>query len=396
MMLMDAMLYALLAFNVLAAALAVWFVLSERKARTALQEQILPGIKETLVRLDERSSAAGRQVEELRPHIAEYLNQTKDETLRQLRQELQSTKQDFQNKTDSAVQSLQSSTTQFMAGLKAVTGQIDKRLEGASATLEGLRQSTGQLITGLGTVSELRDVFLVPQRRGPQSEVHLQSLLENIFPREVLQFSYHPDPGASEHVEAAVKIAERWLPIDSKAHVDKFLEFKKTGGRKEKTAFFNAIKASIEDISSKYIRPELGTHDFAFLFVPAESLWLEMTEFTTGEDAGPDLFAYARTKKVIMVSPQTLYPYLRLVMVAMAGKQLQDKAQELHMSLQGLVTRFREVSDSVDKASKQLGNAKGNLDEARQNLLNFEQNLIRGVSLASPQGASLSEPQIGA
>jgi len=272
-----------------------------------------------------------------------------------------------------------------------VTGQIDKRLEGASATLEGLQKSTGQLISGLQGVSELRDVFLVPQRRGPQSEVQLRALLENIFPREVLQFSYHPDPGASEHVEAAVKIAERWLAIDSKAHIDKFLEFKKTNGRKEKTAFLGAIKSSIEDISSKYIRPERGTHDFAFLFVPAESLWMEITEFKTGEDAGPDLFSFARAKKVILVSPQTLYPYLRLVMVAMAGKQLQEKAQELHMSLQGLLTRFKEVRDSVDKASKQLGNAKVNLDEARQSLLDFETSLARGVSLAAPQAAPLIE-----
>jgi len=273
--------------------------------------------------------------------------------------------------------------------LKQVTGQIDKRLEGASATLEGLRESTGELISGLKTVSELRDVFLVPQRRGPQSEVHLQSLLENIFPREVLKFGYHPDPGASEHVEAAVKIAERWLPIDSKSHVDKFLEFKRTGGRREKTAFLNAIKASVEDISSKYIRPDRGTHDFAFLFVPAESLWMEIVEFKAGEDAGPDLFSYARAKKVIMVSPQTLYPYLRLVIVAMAGKQLQARAQELHMSLQGLLARFREVRESVDKASKQMGNAKANLDEARQSLLDFEASLTRGVSLAAPEASGL-------
>ncbi len=308
-----------------------------------------------------------------------------DERSNQLREDLRSTKADLQNKTDSAVSSMQSSTAQFMEGLKAVTGQIDKRLEGTGSALEGLRESAGQLITGLQSVSELRDVFLVPQRRGPQSEVHLQSLLENIFPREVLKFGYHPDPGASEHVEAAVLIAERWLPIDSKAHVDKFLEFKKTNGRKEKTAFLSAIKGSIEDISSKYIRPERGTHDFAFLFVPAESLWMEITEFAANDESETDLFTYARAKKVILVSPQTLYPYLRLVIVAMAGKQLANRAQELQMNLQGLVTRFQEVRDSVEKASKQMGNAKANLDEARQDLLDFEQALNRGVSLAAPQ-----------
>ena len=356
------MLYALVGFNVVTLALVLWLILATAK-------------------LDERTRAA--------ESLPQQLDATKDETLRQVRAELQSTKADFQNKTDSAVSSIQSSTSQFMEGLKAVTGQIDERLKAAGATLDSLQNSTGQLITGLKTVSELRDVFLVPQRRGPQSEVHLQSLLENIFPRETLKFPYSPDPGASEHVEAAVKIAERWLPIDSKAHIDKFLEFKKSGGRKEKTAFLNAIKGSIEDISSKYIRPDRGTHDFAFLFVPAESLWMEITEFATGEDAGPDLFSYARAKKVILVSPQTLYPYLRLVIVAMAGKQLQDKAQELHLSLQGLLTRFQEVRESVEKASKQLGNAKTNLDEARQSLLDFESSLVRGVSLAAHQSAGL-------
>ena len=313
------------------------------------------------------------------------LVRAKNETLREMRAELQATKADFQNKSDSTLSSIHSSTSQFMEGLKQVTGQIDKRLEGASSALEGLRQSSGQLLSGLQGISDLRDVFLVPQRRGPQSEVHLQALLENIFPHEVLKFGYHPDPGASEHVEAAVLVAERWLPIDSKAHVDKFLEFKKTGARKERTAFLSAVKSSIDEISSKYIRPDLGTHDFALLFVPAESLWMEITEFKTGEDAGPDLFSYARAKKVIMVSPQTLYPYLRLVVMAMAGKQIHAKAQELHMSLQGLLTRFREVREDVDKASKQLGNAKVNLDEARQGLADFENSLNRGISLSAPQ-----------
>ncbi len=362
------MLYALAIGNVAILALVLWLIL-------------------TMAKLDERTRAA--------ENLPKYLEQTKDETLRQLRAELQSTKADFQNKTDSTVSSIQSSTSQFMEGLKAVTGQIDERLKAAGATLDSLQNSTGQLITGLKTVSELRDVFLVPQRRGPQSEVHLQSLLENIFPRETLKFGFHPDPGASEHVEAAVRIAERWLPIDSKAHVDKFLEFKKTGGRKERTAFLNAIKGSIEDISAKYIRPERGTHDFAFLFVPAESLWLEITEFKTGEDAGPDLFSYARAKKVILVSPQTLYPYLRLVIVAMAGKQLQEKAQELQLSLQGLLTRFQEVREAVEKSSRQMGNAKTNLDEARQSLLDFETSLIRGVSLAAPSSSGLIDSSQG-
>ncbi|MCX5797537.1 MAG: DNA recombination protein RmuC [Elusimicrobia bacterium] len=349
------MLYALVVFNVVTLALVLWVIL-------------------TMVRLDERTRKAEA--------LPQQIDQNKDDTLRQVREELKSTKADFQNKTDSAVASIQ-----------AVTGQLGERLKAAGATLDSLQNSTGQLIAGLQTVSELRDVFLVPQRRGPQSEVHLQSLLENIFPHEDLKFPYSPDPGASEKVEAAVKIAERWLPIDSKAHIDKFLEFKKTNARKDKTAFLNAIKGSVEDISAKYIRPERGTHDFAFLFVPAESLWMEITEFKTGEDAGPDLFSYARAKKVILVSPQTLYPYLRLVMVAMAGKQLQNKAQELHQNLQGLLTRFHEVREAVDKASKQMGNAKANLDEARQGLSDFEVSLTRGVSLAAPQAAGLVESQ---
>ena len=348
------MLYALAAVNAVVLALLAWLILA-------------------MTRLDERTRAS--------ESLPQQLDANKDETLRQLRAELQSTKADFQNKTDSAVASIQ-----------AVTGQLGERLKAAGSTLDSLQSSTGQLLAGLRTVSELRDVFLVPQRRGPQSEVHLQSLLENIFPHEDLRFPYSPDPGAAEKVEAAVLIAERWLPIDSKAHVDKFLEFKKEGGRKEKTAFLGAIKGSIEDISSKYIRPDRGTHDFAFLFVPSESLWLEIVDFKNGEE---DLFSYARTRKVIMVSPQTLYPYLRLVMVAMAGKQLQDKAQELHMNLQGLLARFREVRDGVDKASKQLGNAKANLDEARQGLDAFGSSLERGVSLAAPQAAGLVESTKG-
>src|SRR5438046_4949789 len=66
------------------------------------------------------------------------------------------------------------------------------------------------------------------------------------------------------------------------------------------------VKAHVDAIASKYIRPDEGTYDFAFMYLPSEAIYYELTCGKTGA-----LLEYAHGKRVVPVSPTTLTAYLQ-------------------------------------------------------------------------------------
>src|SRR5205823_5280611 len=64
--------------------------------------------------------------------------------------------------------------------------------------------------------------------------------------------------------------------------------------------FARDVKSHVDAISSKYIRPDEGTYDFAFMYLPSEAIYYELACGRTGA-----LLTYAHEKRVLPVSPTT-------------------------------------------------------------------------------------------
>lgn len=134
------------------------------------------------------------------------------------------------------------------------------------------------------SVSRLKDIFEKPTSRGRiLGEVTLERLLADCLPPGYFAFQ-HPIGGL--RVDAVVKFphAGMIIPIDSK--------FPETGDA-------STLVRLAREIASKYVRPELGTTPFAYLYLPNEALWHDAV-------SAPRVWDECVALRVYPVSPHTL------------------------------------------------------------------------------------------
>ena len=117
-------------------------------------------------------------------------------------------------------------------------------------------------------LKSLQDVLKNPKQRGVLGEYYLETLLKNTLPTGSYAMQYAFENG--EIVDAAVFVKDKVIPVDSKFSLENYNRFveENDGSEKEKLGklFVTDLKARIQE-TAKYIRPEEGTMDFAFMFI---------------------------------------------------------------------------------------------------------------------------------
>ena len=66
------------------------------------------------------------------------------------------------------------------------------------------------------------------------------------------------------------------MPVDSKFSLENYNRMINAETKSEREMWLNKVKADLKgriDETSKYIRPRENTMDFAFMFIPSESLY---------------------------------------------------------------------------------------------------------------------------
>src|SRR4029077_1888944 len=176
--------------------------------------------------------------------------------------------------------------------------------------------------------------------------------------------------------DAVIKLRDKKLmAIDSKFPLDSYRRIS-TDGDEARKAFAVAVKGHADSISKKYIVPDEGTLDMALMFVPSESVYGELLQ--TADSKGQPLDAYCRDKKVIAVSPNTLYAHLCVIAMGMRGMQIEENAKRLFASLSGMEKQMKTFSEVFEKLGNHLKNAQQSYGEADKR---FEkaQNTLEGM-----------------
>ena len=110
------------------------------------------------------------------------------------------------------------------------------------------------------------------------------------------------------------------------------------------------------DETSKYIRPEKGTMDFAFMFIPSEAIYYDLlvNKVGTGQVNTRDLIEYAfQDKKVIIVSPTSFLAYLQTVLQGLRAFQIEESAKEIRTN----VGKLQQHILRYDEYFKKIGNS---------------------------------------
>ena len=207
--------------------------------------------------------------------------------------------------------------------------------------LEKIKGTNEQVLTFANQMKTLEKILGNQKQRGILGEIQLENLLANVLPPELFQMQYSFNNG--EAVDAVIKVGEFIITIDSKFSLDnynKMIESDETDTDKlndlEKK-FKSDIKNRIDE-TSKYIRPNEGTVDYAYMFIPADGLYQDLLNNKVGslKINQRDLVSYAYQKKVMIVSPMSLFPMLQVTNKALNNMKVEESINEIQINIEKL------------------------------------------------------------
>src|SRR5262249_27359637 len=270
--------------------------------------------------------------------------------------------------------------------------KVDRRLEHASKQTNAIHEKLGDVGRATTTLAEhakelgqLQQVLRPPKARGGFGELLLGNLLRDRLPADAYQLQYGFKSG--ERVDALVKV-DRLAPIDAKFPLDNFerLIDAEDDAQRElyEKAFGRDVKGHIDAIASKYIRPDEGTYDFAFMYLPSEAIYYELVCGKTGA-----LLTYAHEKRVLPVSPTTLTAYLQVVLLGLKGLQIEQHAHEVMAYCAQLQKDFGRFKEDFDLVGTHLGRAQTKFVDAEKRLDKFETKLERASESQEVEAAEV-------
>lgn len=306
-----------------------------------------------------------QQVEQLRGQMSDGLNKN----ISLLMEQQRAINEQLRGITDQVNRQLQNSS-----------GEISKRLDNAARVIGDVQKNIGELSTASKQIFEvgkniasLQEILQPPKLRGGLGEQFLGELLSQILPSKFFTLQYPFSSG--EKVDAAIKLGEKLVPIDSKFPLDNFRRIIECKTEDEKKvcqkAFTRDVKKHIDDIASKYIVPNEGTYDFALLYIPAENIYYETItkDESFGEEKG--ILSYALSKRVIPVSPNSFYAYLQVIVLGLKGLEIEENARDIQTRLVSLGRELRIFQEDFQVVGKHLTNAMNKFEEARRRLDKF-------------------------
>jgi DNA recombination protein RmuC len=249
------------------------------------------------------------------------------------------------------------------------------------------------------SVTAVEELLKVPRLRGTLGEVWLEELLRQVFPPNLYRMQHGYRSGA--RVDAVVKIGDRLVPIDSKFPLEACQRMLASDGARadrERRAFRRSLRDRVDEIADKYIRPEEGTFDFAFMYVPAEAVYYEAVVQEQASDDSESLVAYALRRHVIPVSPHTFYAYLAAVLHGLRGLEVEQRAREIQSELGGLHQQIDRFQRAYELVGRHLEHAAKQYAESERQLVSVRARLTAltavgaDAELGPPAGVSPDRP----
>jgi len=319
-------------------------------------------------------------------NLQTQISQGVAELQRATREELAAGRRETRESLDASARTLAEAFSNLQAGNEAklteirqsleakLTENVEKSIDAFKEMTAGITElkTTGEKIMQVSEeIGELTDILRSPKMRADFGEFELENMLRDVIPPEHYRVKAKVDGAIAD---AAILLKEGFLCIDSKFPLDNFRrskdpELPPEDRERARKDLINDVWGYVDSIADKYIVPGV-TLDLALIFVPAESVYYEML-------LDRDLQQHCREKKVLPVSPNTLYTYLQVLAIGFRGMMLQEAAKRIQEVLLKMKRDFDVFKESFRLVGTHIQRAQERFTDANLAVQGFSATLDR-------------------
>lgn len=243
-----------------------------------------------------------------------------------------------------------------------------------------------QVLNVTDQLKSLQDMLKNPQQRGVVGEFYLETLLRNVMPPGSYQMQYSFPNGTI--VDAAIFIRDQIIPVDSKFSLENYNRIAEAKDPAERARleklFVNDLKVRINE-TAKYIQPEEGTSDFAFMFIPHEAIYYDLLINKVGaitEETENLVQRAAGKQRVIIVSPTSFLAYLQTVLQGLKAMKIEESAKLIKKRVEDLQRHLSSYEKSMDSLGKSMNTAVNHYNKATKEFRKVDKDMYRVTGTA--------------
>ncbi len=231
--------------------------------------------------------------------------------------------------------------------IKSVVSNLNERL----ARIDKAQEEINEIKT---SVIDFKNLFNNQTSRGKLGNDSLKAIVSDVLSKKYFKMEHTLRNG--KRVDCFLFLGEphECVAIDSKfawENYTKLINEKDEQNKKIHAKLFSDdIKKHIKDISEKYII-ENETAPFAIMYVASEGVYNAIMESNT------NFAEESRSKNVIIVSPNSIFGFLKTYRLFIDNKEMSEKADFIQKEFGKIfedISRFSERFSNIDKRNTQL------------------------------------------
>lgn len=271
--------------------------------------------------------------------------------------------------------------------------QTSKIVEDVTKKLTQLDETNKQVKDFAGQMQSLENILKNPKHRAVLSEYWLESLLGHVLSPNQYKMQYAMGDGLI--VDAAIFFKNQIIPVDAKFSLEKYNKMMEEQDADKRARLEKEFKADLKDRideTAKYINPEKGTTEFAFMFLPAEGIYYNLMIYNVGGASvnTTDLHEYAFKKHVIIVSPSSFFAYLQTVIQGLKALKMEESVQEIRTNVEKLSRHLNAYQDHMIKLGNHLGTTVGAYNNASREYGKIDKDIYKITAGAEGGKAELN------
>lgn len=296
----------------------------------------------------------------------------------------------LQNQINEITRTLDLKLTESTRVIQDQFNQSAKIIREITRELTRVGEGQKQVVDVARQLENLQNILKNPKQRGVLGEYYLKTVLENVLPPGAFQMQYRlgqDKEGRDLIVDAVIFIKERLIPVDSKFSLENYNRLIEATDETERKRLEETLRLDLKsriDETAKYIKPDEGTMEFAFMFIPAEAVYYDLLVNKVGSLTARDLIEYAIVdKKVIIVSPTSFLAYLQTVLQGLKAMQIEESAKEIRKRVEELGRHLSSYEIYMKKLGSNLGTTVNAYNSAYKELGKIDKDILRLSSTAA-------------